>query len=359
MDAYRYHPGNKNLVKETVPVPKPGPDEVLIKVLAAGMCHSDLLYFKYDNMWASRETFTMGHEGAGTIAALGADVPARFPALILGAYVAALARNACFAPACANCGVGADNLCAARWAVGFGADGFYAPYCAVRAATVVRVPGGLAGEGGLGQESVAGVLHPAHAAVATDAVLTSYHALKANAGIQPGQTVLIIGAGGLGLNGVQIAKNVLGAKCVIACDVRESSLQDARALGADYTALPDALPALLQDNGLVVDVACDFVGLNETFNAALKAVRPKGTLQVVGLTAPSVDLPLIPAADKDLTIRFSMWGKLDELREVLQHVLDGKITPRVETRPLASLVETFEDFMNGRIQSRMVLIPEH
>ncbi|TRM65257.1 hypothetical protein BD626DRAFT_546795 [Schizophyllum amplum] len=259
------------------------------------MCHSDLLYFKYDNLMASHLSFTMGHE-----------------------YVAALARNACFQPTCIYCGVDADNLCVANWPIGFGVDGFYAPYCAVRAEVVV----------------------------------------PAVANIQPGQTVLIIGAGGLGLNGIQIAKNVLGVKYVVACDIRDGSLVDARAAGADFTALPGA-PALLADKKLVVDVACDFVGTNDTFNAALKAVRPKGTLQVIGFTSPTVDLPLIPAADKDLTVRFSMWGKLDELREVLGHIVAGKITPQVETRVLATTVETFEDFMGGRIKRRMVLIPEH
>ncbi|KAL1710744.1 hypothetical protein EV121DRAFT_275169 [Schizophyllum commune] len=311
------------------------------------MCHSDLLYFKYDNLMASHKSFTMGHEGAGLIASLGPDVSAHFPDLILGRYVAALARNACFETSCPHCGVGADNLCVANFPIGFGTDGFYAPYCVVRARTVVPVPAGR------------DELPPEIVAVSTDAVLTSWHALKANANIQPGQTVLIIGAGGLGLNGVQIAKNVLGAKIVVVCDMRETSLEDAKALGADYTVLPDALPALLTDNKLTVDVACDFVGLNDTFNAALKAVRPKGVLQVIGLTAPTVDLPLIPAADKDLTIRFSMWGKLSELKEVLGCVREGKITPKVETRPLGKLVETFEDFMAGKIKSRMVLLPEH
>lgn len=110
-----------------------------------------------------------------------------------GQYVAIHSRNPCWEKDCGNCSIGADNLCQKLGPIGLGSDGCYAQYVLVKSRVIVPI------------EATPKELAPELAAVATDAVLTSYHALKA-AQITEGQAVLIIGAGGLGLNAIQIAK---------------------------------------------------------------------------------------------------------------------------------------------------------
>lgn len=129
--------------------------------------------------------------GAGEIVALGESVSSMFPELHLDQYVVIHSRNACFLPDCSHCSVDADNLCGRHLPCGLGIDGSYAPYVAVPARIIVPV------------NATKEEIPPPVAAVSTDAVLTSYHALK---DLKVGETVLIVGIGGLGMNAIQIAK---------------------------------------------------------------------------------------------------------------------------------------------------------
>ncbi|KZT21172.1 alcohol dehydogenase [Neolentinus lepideus HHB14362 ss-1] len=340
MIAYRYHPGVHEPVVETVPVPTPGAGEVLVKILAAGVCGSD--HSLFEGKWPYKQVFTAGHEGAGVINSLGPLVDDAYPELRPGTYVAVLGTNACMQATCTSCSSGRDNICREPW-IGIGADGMWAPYLVVPATSVVVVPGDPAS------------ISPAVAAVSTDAVLTPYHAIRSS--VRPGQTVLILGCGGLGHNAIQIAKNCTGASCVVACDVRESSLEAALELGVDLTATPDQLPVLIQEHNLSIDVVVDIVGTNVSLQTAVSAVAKGGTIVLVGLGANTVALPSVPSAQKELTVKSTLWGRKSELKEVLQAVKEGLIRPHVETRPLHECGAVLEEMAAGKLQTRVALIP--
>lgn len=199
-------------------------------------------------------------------------------------------------------------------------------------------------------------LPPAVAAVATDAVLTPYHALKMS--VKEGDTVLCLGVGGLGLNAIEIAKNCCGASSVVACDTRESSLTQAADVGADHTIHPDDLLQYLSDKHITVDVAIDFVGVQRTWETCLAAIKHGGTVHSIGLAGPPLQISPLITMYKDPTVRFSLWGRKDELVEVLQAILDGKLKPMVELRPMSECVQVLKELHQGKLKNRVALVPD-
>ena len=200
---------------------------------------------------------------------------------------------------------------------------------------------------------------PAVAAVATDAVLTPYHALKTASKVQPGQTVLCMGIGGLGLNGIAIAKHCLGAGTVIACDMRHSSLNQALEVGADLALTPEALEGYVKEHKISIDVVADFVGTQTTFDLSSRVAAPGGVVHIIGLMQPKLTITPLEMMAKDLTVRVSLWGCKSELSEVLQAIKDGKVKPHVEERPLEEVETVIEELKAGKLKSRVALIPSH
>ncbi|KAJ3759240.1 alcohol dehydogenase [Lentinula raphanica] len=353
MIAYRWFPGAKTLTKAKVAIPEPADDEVLVKVLAAGMCHSDIFTMGHEGMSPNNlpevSSASIGNSyryrlsGAGVVIALGKHVPSSFPDVHVNQYVVIHGRNPCLSTTCPVCSTNADNLCTQYYPYGLGIDGCYAPYVTVAARAVVPV------------NATENIIPPPLAAVSTDAVLTSYHALK---DLRVGETVLVVGVGGLGINAVQIAKYVRNAKVVIASDTRDIMLRKALEVGADYAVKPHELQHLLSSNNLSIDTACDFVGSATSFRSVLEHVRSRGTIIVVGLGEVVVELPLVSAAKKEVTIKTSMWGTKKELAEVLALVKEKKITPLTETKPLDQAIAVFENMRLSKLQGRVVLIPE-
>jgi len=347
MVAFRFIPratGGASVARQVIPIPTPGPDECLVKVLAAGVCHSDCSILDPDyqkGMFAMPNPFVLGHEGAGVVVSVGSNVTEFTP----GSYVAVLGNNACYSKSCGACAHGVDNSCTSYPFLGFGADGFFASYVATSARNLVQVPAD--------QDTV----KPSVAAVSTDAVLTPYHSLISSANITADQTILLIGAGGLGLNAIQIAKNVIGVKNVIVTDVRDVSIKAALDIGADYACKPQQLDALVKEHNLVFDTVVDVVGNAETFATSLQQVRMGGVIQVIGLSAREVSLPLIATAMKNVTIKLTAWGTVPELKEVLSAVASGKVKPQVEERPLDDCLEVLQDLATGKLKSRVALIP--
>lgn len=280
---------------------------------------------------------------AGIIAELGSAVRDEHSELTKGTYVAVYAPNSCFQPSCTACASGHTNLCKAHLCLGLGQNGCWAKYLAVRASCVVPIPAGPQ------------ALPPAIAAVATDAVLTPYHALRTS--VKEGQTVLCLGAGGLGLNAVAIAKNCCGASSVVACDTRESSLLQAAGVGADHTAHPDDLLKYLADNEVLVDVAVDFVGTQATFDLCFAALRPGGMINIVGVAGKPLQVDPVIMMAKEMTSRVIFWGRKEELVEVLQAIADGKLRPMVELRPMSECVQVLQELHEGKLKNRVALIP--
>ncbi|CAL1694507.1 unnamed protein product [Somion occarium] len=349
MFAYRFNTKTQNLSREEIPIPKPRSDEVLVKVTASGVCHSDVSALYHPEtvqlqVHTGGDTLTMGHEAAGTITELGSEVEEKYPELAVGTQIAMLGPNPCNEDSCEMCLANKGNLCGARGWYGLSIDGAWAGYVALRASSVVPIPPNTQ-------------ILPEVVAVATDAALTTYHALKTIGNVQAGQTVVILGCGGLGQNAVQIAKHCLGAGCVIACDLREQSLEVAKEGGADHTTYPNNIENLVRRLNLSVDIVLDCVGIPSTTETAANIVKRGGRIVSVGVGAKTLQVPLVIAIGKEIQILPCVWGTKSELAEVLEAIAQGKIKPQLETRPFEDCFKVLEELRDGKLKSRVVLIP--
>lgn len=332
MFAARYVPGKKQLSIEDIQKPVPGANEVLLKVRAAGICHSDLFMLEAQ---AIPHPFTMGHEICGSVVEKGKDVKESFDPNVL---YAVHGPNPC--GHCEYCASGNDNLCndPSRSHIGLGQDGGYAEYVKVNVRNIVRVPDGIS---------------PEVAAVTTDAVLTPYHAIKTLGDVKAGMKVLIIGLGGLGMNGLQIAL-ALGAE-VTACDVKETSLEAARKFKPQKVLNSKDVDAQLKRASF--DVVFDFVGVDATFTQAQSLVRPNGTIVLVGVGNGKVTVQSAAMITFQVRVQGTFWGTHKDLSEALQLISKNQVIPSVETAPMKDVNHWLEELHAGRVKSRMAMIP--
>lgn len=313
---------------ENLPVQQPSSNQVLLKIEAAGLCHTDLhLLDGFD----AGDNYVMGHEIFGLVASKGEDVKH----LELGDRVAAFGPNSC--GVCSMCRQGYDNDCLKTEWLGLGNDGGYQQYLLVRnPRNLIKVP----------QE----VSDPAVAAVITDAMLTPYHAIKM-ANLTPAKKALFIGAGGLGSTGVQIAK-LFGAHVTV-LDTKKSALELAKQFGADEVFTE--LPATTEQG--TYDVCLDFVAIQKTFDICQKYIKSHGTIIPVGLGATHLSFDLGDLALREIRVLGSFWGTSNDITECYDLVKQGKIHPKVTSFPLKELPECIEKLKKGDVSGRMVLIP--
>lgn len=280
----------------------------------------------------------------GVVAAIGTAVPSAHPHLTLGTYVAIYSIKFCGMPTCSACSSGYTNVCRGG-AYGLRHDGSWASYVVVAASCVVPVP------------ARPEVIPPGVVSTATDAILSPYHAMK-SAALRPEHTVLCVGIGGLGYNAVIIAKKHFGVRCVIACDTRPSSLDNAREAGADYAVLPAELAGLVAEKSLAIDFAFDFVGGQQTFEACFAALRVGGTIHILGIGNAPVSINPLVTMFKELKVKTSFYGTKEELVEVLQLIGDGVVVPRVETRRMSECSLVLDEMLEGKLKARIALIPD-
>lgn len=274
MRAIRYRRGQPGVVCADIPVPDPAPDEVLVRVDAAGLCGTDVtVAYGAGGRMVSRDVLTLGHETAGTLAGLGPEVDG----WQLGERVAVSPIVTC--GHCKYCDLGASENCDRGVVLGLGRDGSLAEFVAVPVTTLVRLP-----------EKVPATI----GAIITDAVATPYHALLERARLLPGEAIAVFGVGGLGQHAIQIAK-LAGAAPIIAVDPRPEQWELAREHGADAVIdgdRPDVAAAVRRANGgRGVDVAADFAGKAASIEAAFSALAKLGRAVVVGLGTEPVTLP--------------------------------------------------------------------
>lgn len=250
---------------EEVPIPEPGPLEVLVKVAACGICLSDV-HLIDGSIRAVRPTVTPGHESFGHVVGAGELVPS-WPD---GQRVTLAGGKNC--GDCANCRVGRADECLDFQIMGFHFDGAWAGYITVPFNLLSPVPEGIV---------------PEQAAILADAVATPYAALKDRARLEAGESVGLWGIGGLGTHGVQLAR-MLGAGLVIAVDPLASARERAMALGADA-----AIDPVTQDvqkevyeltEGRRLDIAIDLVGANAVISQCVSCLGRGGRAVMVGLS---------------------------------------------------------------------------
>ncbi len=296
---------NKPLSIEEVPEPKVGRGEVLLQVLACGICRSDWHLWRGDPSlvaymeWSGGKLpIIPGHEVTGRVVEVGEGVTNVSP----GDVVVAPASSTGDSRSCRFCREGSSNICEHLWIPGFGTHGCYAQYMKVPAGSVVdlvKVPPGVP---------------PEYAAITGCGFGTAWNALVIKGGVKPGETLLVTGVGGMGLSAVMIAL-ASGAK-VIAIDVNPAAAEKARKVGAvayTYSGDPSELAKLINEEVLktygMVDAVFDSTGNPEVLSAALPAVRPQGRVLLAGLMVKGMETwPL--AADLVVARELSIQGVL-------------------------------------------------
>jgi alcohol dehydrogenase, propanol-preferring len=326
-----------------VPTPEPGPGEVLVQVAGAGLCHSDLHVMHWPAGSLPYELpFTLGHEVAGTVAALGAGAEGLEP----GEPVLVYGPWGC--GRCPACAVGAEHLCEAprrAGGAGLGRDGGLAEYIVVPSPRLTVPLDGL---------------DPIAAAPLADAGLTPYHAVRrALHLLGPGTSAIVIGVGGLGHVAVQLLKALSPAR-VVAVDRRDEALEVATRSGADIALQATALAAAeLQRaaGGRGAAVVVDCVGSDETLALAAGAVAPGGHVSLVGLAGGTFPMRFA-SVPLETSVIFSNWGTRSELADVVALARDGAIEIAIERVPLAGVPAAYERLAAGDARGRLVAVPE-
>ncbi len=326
-----------------VDVPEPGPGEILVKVGGSGACHSDLHLMEWPGGMLPWEfPFTLGHEPAGWIEALGPGVEG----FEVGEAVAVHGPWGC--GSCRNCRVGLETLCDKGEELGYagaglGRDGGMAEYIVVPSARhLVRL----------------GELDPALAAPLGDAALTPYRAVKRFLHyLVPGSAAVVVGAGGLGHMAIQILKAVSPAR-VVAVDVSEAKLDLARELGADDVATPSAAEDVVRaaTGGLGAELVLDIVGSTDSMSLGVRLLRRPGAFVLIGLALGSIPFNFF-AIPYDAVLATSYWGTVSEFMEVVELAKAGKIHVEVERFPLEEAAEVYRKLKDGEIRGRAVVVP--
>ncbi|KAL4799237.1 chaperonin 10-like protein [Aspergillus venezuelensis] len=342
MHAWRKHKGNPIPVWEEVPIPSVPSTGLLVKILAAGVCHSDQALLDVEDRPRFNDVYILGHEGCGEIIEVGCGVTD--PRYQIGIRVALLAVPGCGRETCSECSRDLPQLCPDGIHHGIGQDGFYAEYVATDVRSAVPLPDGIP---------------PAVGAVATDAVTTAYHGIVQRARVQKMETVFLFGLGGLGFNALQIVHRHIGAR-VLVSDIRPEKLAAANELGvpgSDIVPVGSSIPEFIFKRGIEIDTVLEFVGKRQTFADAQKIVRPGGKILCIGTGDRVNDLDMKNGIRKRLSFIFSYGGQYSDLEEVLGLIAKGVLVPRVHTRKLREFPVVLEELNEGRIEDRITLIP--
>lgn len=322
------------LTLEEVEVPRPARGEVLVKIAASGVCHTDLHAAHGDWPVKPNPPFIPGHEGVGEIAAVGEGVNHVKEGDRVGIP---WLYSAC--GHCEHCLGGWETLCESQQNTGYSVNGGFAEYAIADAGFVGHLPSNV------GFVEIAPVLC---------AGVTVYKGLKMT-DTRPGQWVVISGIGGLGHMAVQYA--VAMGLNVAAVDVADDKLELARRLGATV-----AVNALKEDP--VAVIKRDIGGAHgalvtavspKAFEQAQGMVRRGGTIALNGLPPGDFPLPIFDTVLNGITVRGSIVGTRQDLQEALDFAGEGKVKATVSTDRLANINDIFGRMIDGKIEGRVVL----
>lgn len=325
----------KPLTIEEVQIPSPGPGEVLVKIVATGVCHTDL--HAADGDWPVKPVppFIPGHEGAGVVAAVGAGVKQLREGDPVGI---AWLHDAC--GCCEHCITGWETLCETQNDSGYSVNGSFAEYAIGSAAYVARLP--------------ARVDFVAMAPILCAGV-TTYKGIKETEA-RPGEWLAISGIGGLGHVAIQYAK-AMGLH-VVALDVTEEKLALARSLGAELAInakSPDAIAQVVRQTGGGAHGVLVTAVSPPAFSQALQLARRKGTVSLVGLPPGEFATPIFDVVLKRITLRGSIVGTRRDLAEAIEFANEGKVKAHIHEKSLEDINGIFADLKVGKVDGRIVM----
>ncbi len=347
MKSYKVVEFGKPLQKVEEANPAPQGTEVLVRITAAGVCHSDVhLWEGYFDMGGGNKFSlmnpprTMGHEIAGEVVAVGPDSK--------GAEVGdkAVVYPWIGCGKCWYCQAGSEHLCPMPRALGINKDGGFADHVLVPHAKYLYPYGNLPVE---------------LACLYACSGITAFGAVKKAVGHDAGKSILVIGAGGVGLMGVRFAKSVLGREPIVA-DIDENKRKLALENGACAALDPRDKESRKQimdlTGGTGVGAAIDFVGAEASAQFGVRALGRGGRLVVVGLFGGTFSMPLPMFAFTGCQIMGSVTGSPAEMKEMMDLVTGGKVTPvPVIKRKLDEADATLQELRKGLIMGRAVLVP--
>lgn len=339
MKAAVFYGAHRPLKVEEYPDPRPGPGEVLVRVAACGVCHTDLHYLDHGVPTFKKPPLILGHEASGTVEAVGEGV-SEFKAGDRVLLPAVLSCGRCF-----FCRTGRENICQSMVMVGNHVDGAYAEYISAPAKDLFRLPEEIPLEEG---------------SIIADALTTPYHAVKNRARVKPGDTVVVLGCGGVGLNVVQVAAAVGGV--VIAVDLLDQKLEWARRLGATATinARAEDVPRKVRQlTGGGADIAIEAIGKPATMEQAFASLRTGGRLVIVGYSDQNMALNAARTMFREMEVVGSLGCRPVDYPKVIELARLGKIkvAPLVTARfPLEGINEAF-DLLRGGEGIRSIVVP--
>ncbi len=335
MHAIRFEVGGVAKLVQ-VPNPRPGPEDVLVQVLAAGVCRTDLHLL--DEVKAGvREPVIPGHEIAGRVAMSGADVYTAKVGDLVGVHF----EQPC--GRCRQCRRQRTNLCEDGTTLGFDAPGGYAEFVVAKQTTILPLPPNL---------------DVAFAAPLGCSGATAYRAVVALGQAEEEDVVVIIGAGGVGLSAIQISK-AYNAR-VFAIEPREEARKAALDSGADHAVGPEKARSAFQnfaaDAG--ADVAIDFVGTRSTFDLGRSLLGPGGRFVAVAPGMETVEVTANDLVDRGRAYLGAYSSTMADFARAISLAEAGRLRPVVTRRaPLANAADVLNDLRAGKIVGRAVLFP--
>lgn len=340
MKAALFKAPGEPLSLEEVPTPQPGPDEALLRVAACGVCHTDLHYIDHGVPTFKKPPLILGHEISGTVAQLGS------PAEGWKEGDRALLPAVFGCGSCRMCRTGRENICERMVMFGNNVDGGFAEFVLAPSKDLIPLP-----------EEIPLV----EGAIIADAITTPYHAVVNRGQVRPGDQVLVIGCGGIGLNLVQVAA-AMGAR-VIAVDLVEEKLQWARQLGAVQAINAGSVErldkAVRQATGGGADIAFEAIGLPQTQEQAFASLRTGGRFVVVGFASQPMRLDTGRTMYREMEIVGSLGCRAVDYPRVLELIRQGqiKLQELVTARyPLDQINDAFDGLRRSE-GIRSVVVP--
>ncbi len=306
MKAAVFYQAHQPLEVEEVEKPEIKADEILVKVAACGVCHTDLHYIDHGVPTFKKPPVILGHEPSGIVAEIGENV-ANFK---VGDKVLLPAVLTC--GKCDFCRTGRENICSNQEMLGNNIDGAYAEFIKAPAKDAFHLPDEI--------PLIEG-------SIIADAISTPFHAIKNRACVKPGDTVVVFGCGGIGINIVQVAKAVGGI--VLAVDLLEKKLDWAKKFGADYLINPqeteDVAKKIRKLTGGGADIALEAIGNPTTIQQAFSCLRTGGRLVTVGYSPQDVLLSAARIMYREMEIFGSLGCRPVDYPKIIELVKMGKL----------------------------------
>ncbi len=308
MNAARLYKAGEPLKVESIPTPVPGANEVLVKVEACGLCGTDIHLAVDGDIPVQASPITLGHEAAGTIVESGEAVAG----YAIGDRVALFPSATC--GQCRYCMSGRESLCESAKVYGMVRDGSLAEYVTAPVWSIVPIPDEVSFD---------------EAAIVTDGVSTPFHALRSRGALRTGESVAVVGCGGLGTHAILLAR-MMGAGFIVAIDTQEAARSRALELGADLAVDPagevEPRKVIRQHLGGGVDLSLEFVGRAVSVNTAVSVLETGGRAVVVGVGMETPQLPpLVRFVGRENSVIGSFGMDKSDIEDLLTLIARGRL----------------------------------